>query len=522
MAAYLNIAKPDIAKQWHPTKNGDLKPDMVLTGSNKKVWWLCDEVCPEGCLHEWEAVIISRTRVNGSGCPYCSNKKLCLHTSIQTTDPHIAREWHPTKNGISPQDVGRGSAKKVWWLCSNKCAKGCIHEWKTAVEGRTKSGTGCPYCCKPAKKICEHSSITHTDPHIAREWHPTKNGDLLASHVSYFSDRKVWWLCPKVCAGGCVHEYECTIGNRHAGRGCPWCSRKQICEHGSILHTHPERAKFWHPTKNASIDIKTIAHGTHTEVWWLCPKKCPGGCPHEWKETVKNYIHNNNECSWCSIPSKKVCEHISVASLYPALMDEWHATKNEGINPKMLKPCTHTYINWICKKDPKHEWRAILSSRARKCMPTGCPLCVYKTEMKVYDFLINYYPSLIKEFRMDSCKLKFHLPFDFCIPELMVLIEVDGGQHFRQVRNWGDPQNAMKRDIFKMRKAKEAGYKVIRIVQEDVYDNDEEWLRDHILPEIVNPDRNDMFISLDGDLYNDHKALLESGVRIVLDNSEED
>ena len=30
---------PDLAKQWHPTKNGDLKPMDVTYGSKKKVWW---------------------------------------------------------------------------------------------------------------------------------------------------------------------------------------------------------------------------------------------------------------------------------------------------------------------------------------------------------------------------------------------------------------------------------------------------------------------------------------------------
>jgi hypothetical protein len=32
---------PELAKQWHPDKNGDLTPDDVLPGSNKKVWWRC-------------------------------------------------------------------------------------------------------------------------------------------------------------------------------------------------------------------------------------------------------------------------------------------------------------------------------------------------------------------------------------------------------------------------------------------------------------------------------------------------
>tara|TARA_B110000285_G_scaffold180449_1_gene203483 strand:+ start:85 stop:225 length:141 start_codon:yes stop_codon:yes gene_type:complete len=30
---------PELAEEWHPTKNGELTPFDVTKGSNKKVWW---------------------------------------------------------------------------------------------------------------------------------------------------------------------------------------------------------------------------------------------------------------------------------------------------------------------------------------------------------------------------------------------------------------------------------------------------------------------------------------------------
>lgn len=35
--------KPEIAKQWHHTKNGDLTPYDVTYNSGLKVWWKCSE-----------------------------------------------------------------------------------------------------------------------------------------------------------------------------------------------------------------------------------------------------------------------------------------------------------------------------------------------------------------------------------------------------------------------------------------------------------------------------------------------
>ena len=35
----LSTTHPELAEQWHPTKNDELTPDDVVAGSNKKAWW---------------------------------------------------------------------------------------------------------------------------------------------------------------------------------------------------------------------------------------------------------------------------------------------------------------------------------------------------------------------------------------------------------------------------------------------------------------------------------------------------
>ena len=59
---------PEIAKEWHPTKNGKLTPDLFKPRSDHKVWWLCSD-----CGFEYEATIGHRTY--GTGCPKCSVEK---------------------------------------------------------------------------------------------------------------------------------------------------------------------------------------------------------------------------------------------------------------------------------------------------------------------------------------------------------------------------------------------------------------------------------------------------------------
>jgi len=53
----------EVAKEWHFSKNGDLKPYDVAYKSNKKVWWECNKG------HEWLSTVAHRQ--NGRGCPYC-------------------------------------------------------------------------------------------------------------------------------------------------------------------------------------------------------------------------------------------------------------------------------------------------------------------------------------------------------------------------------------------------------------------------------------------------------------------
>ena len=129
---------PKIAAQWHPTKNGDLTPNQVVAGSNKKFSWKCDQ----GPDHEWDAAAVERTR-NGTGCPYCAGQKVSATNSLASLYPKIAAQWHPTKNGdLTPNQVVAGSHKKVWW----KCNQGPDHEWAAVQASRTAGGTGCPHC----------------------------------------------------------------------------------------------------------------------------------------------------------------------------------------------------------------------------------------------------------------------------------------------------------------------------------------------------------------------------------------
>lgn len=127
---------PRLAEEWHPTRNDNLKPTDVTFGSNKKIWWRC----LKDDNHIWLASVVSRSR--GAGCPYCAGRKASADNNLAQKFPEIARDWHPTKNGVrTPQEVTAKSNLKVWW----RCYEG--HEWQSSIKA-VSNGRDCPFCRK--------------------------------------------------------------------------------------------------------------------------------------------------------------------------------------------------------------------------------------------------------------------------------------------------------------------------------------------------------------------------------------
>ena len=195
---------PKLAKEWHSSKNGELTPHDVAPNSHSRVWWTCEKG------HEWQARVANRNR--GDGCPYCSGRYACKDNCLQTLNPALAKQWHPTKNKeLTSLDVTPGSDKKVWWLCQ----KG--HEWKANVYDRSKGG-GCPYCS--GRSVCNDNCLRTLNPKLAKQWHPNKNY-LTPRDVTQHSNKKIWWICNE------GHEWQTTVNNRSNGNGCPYCYRSK-------------------------------------------------------------------------------------------------------------------------------------------------------------------------------------------------------------------------------------------------------------------------------------------------------
>lgn len=339
--------EPEVAKEWHPTKNAPLMPDMVTMGSSKKVWWVC------GKGHEWQQVVSDRI-YNGHGCPYCAGKKAWPgFNDLASQEPEITKQWHSTKNGsLTPEMVTAGSQKMIWWVCDRG------HEWRATVKSRTE-GCGCPVCANRAI-IPEFNDLATTRPELAKQWHPTKNGTLTPQDVVAGTLRKVWWQCEK------GHEWQATVASRASGVGCPVCAGKVIILGENDLATvFPGIAAQWHPTQNGDLKPETLSPYSNRSVWWLCPKG------HDYRARVAARTSCGSGCPYCA--GKKIWPGFNdLASLEPEVAKQWHTTLNGTLTPEMVTPGSSKKVWWQCPDG--HVWKAVIHSRARgrKC---GCPVC---------------------------------------------------------------------------------------------------------------------------------------------------
>lgn len=384
-----------LVAEWHPDKNGALNPSKITQGSGKKVWWLGK------CGHEWDAQVNNRS--NGSSCPFCSNIKILVgFNDIAATNPKLAAEIHPSRNDADTQfKITDRSSKRIWWIGE------CSHEWLASPNDRSRFG--CPYCS--GNKVLEGFNDLETiHPAIAKQWHPTKNGNLIPSQFSKGSGKKVWWI------GKCGHEFFSSISEkiRSCDKGCPICyGREVLQDFNDLASLHPEIAKLWHPTKNNELSPKDIVAGGKRKVWWICKKK------HSWTASVQ-HVTRGSGCPYCA--GKKVLAGFNdLATLNPDLSQQWHPNLNGSLTPQQLTLRSHVLVWWICKKS--HEWQARVDDRFRN----NCPSCrannyISKAEHAIAQFLMQKGIAV----KQSERSLLRKMELDIYLPEHNMAIEFNG------------------------------------------------------------------------------------------------
>jgi very-short-patch-repair endonuclease len=374
-----------------------------------------------------------------SGCSTCSGRK-----KLNTEEFIIkAREIHGDVYDYSNVEY-TNSTTNVIIICK-------IHGEFEQVPSSHMVGSGCSICGHETRG---KSRLSNTEEFIikAREIHEDVYDYSKVEYTN--STTNVIIICK-------IHgPFEQQPSNHLINRGCVDCGRERTGKiNSSDRDTFITKAKELHGELYDYSNVNYVNSNTHVVI--TCKthgdfRQSPGG--HLMKKgcrtcgcerTGKHKLSNTEE-------------FIDKATKVHGDLYDYSNVEYVKSNENVIIICkTHGQFN----QKPNHHLNG-----------ANCPICKNKTEQKMYEALKPLYHSLITQFKQEWCKNITHLPFDFCIPEHKIIIELDGRQHFNQVSNWNSPEETFENDLFKEKCANENGYSVIRILQEDVFGDKYDWL----------------------------------------------
>jgi hypothetical protein len=255
------------------------------------------------------------------------------------------------------------------------------------------------------------------------------------------------------------------IAGNHVGKGqgCPACTREETRRR--MLSTFDEfihKARKIHGYKYDYSSVTYVAANKKVKI--ICPEK-GHGC---FKQTPNGHLRTQG-CPACGLnqaaasrttPAEKI---LRIERAHPSVRV---IGKIIGTQDKVDLFCE------VCKK----LWSAKPNnvSTAGGVARRGCPHCCWKRskgEKQIMSFLDSVGLAYKCEKTFATCRNKNPLMFDFYIPELRVLIEFHGKQHFKPVEFFGGKsgfRERKKHDHIKKQWAQKNNYELIEIKYDEV------------------------------------------------------
>ncbi len=409
---------------------------------------------------------------------------------------HEKAIYWSSKNNILPKDIYKSSHNKYIFDCP------CEHEFEISLS-KILNNQWCPYCANPSKKLCsneeckqcfEKSFASHEK---AKYW--SNKNKIKPREVFKGSENKYLFDCK------CGHEFQ-KILYSITGKRNQWC--QYCCKSSKILCNNEdckscfeksfashEKSQYW--SKKNELKPRKVFKSSNKKYLFDCK------CGHEFKTELHSIV-NEKWCAFCvnqKLCNDENCKNCFEKSFASHEKSKYWSDKNKLKPRDVFKSSGKKYF-FICNKNHIFDTSLNLISKGR-----WCSVCKNKTEEKLFGILKIEFPNIKHQFKANWCKNPItnkYLPFDFVLENHKIIIELDGAQHFRQVANWTSPEQQYERDSYKMECANNNDYSMIRIFQEDVYDDTFDWytsLKESIQSIIESKEIENHFISFN-DIYS--------------------
>ena len=245
-------------------------------------------------------------------------------------------------------------------------------------------------------------------------------------------------------------EFNQTPSNHLSNFNCQKCSNNYKSTTASFI----EKANKIHSNNYDYTQVEYV--NANTPVIIICKEHGP------FSQIPDFHINRKCKCPKCSVS----CKNNTIGFIEKATKihgDRYDYSKVDYLNNNIL-------VTIICNKHGDFSQQPYVH-----LLNHGCPNCINKTEFKFYTKMKELYPSIKRQFKVNWCKNKLCLPYDFVIEEHKVIVEIDGQQHFQQVSNWTSPEIQIERDKYKIECANKNDFSIVRLLQEDILKDNYDW-----------------------------------------------
>ena len=330
--------------------------------------------------------------------------------------------------------------------------------------------------CKRTRGVCGKEECENCRPRSCashermRECWSEKNKEKLWEITYGSSTKKYWFICKE-----CNHEFSSSPAVISSGHWCPYCGGQKLCNDDNCKYCFEKSCASREKMLNSwsiknKFSPREIAKSSGNKCLFNCDS-----CGHEFSSSPA-VISSGHWCPYCggqklcNDDNCKYCFEKSCAS--HEKMSKYWSRKNK-LTARECSKGSNVKFWFVCNKC-EHEFDSTPNDISRTDgKSTWCPFCVNKTEMKLGDFLREKL-DIKDQARFEWCGNKKYR-FDFHIKSMALIIELDGPQHFRQVSNWTPPEETQANDRIKEEKAMENGYHLLRLSQEDIFNDGYNW-----------------------------------------------
>lgn len=413
---------PNVAKELHPSLNGDISPYDIAPKTSKSFYWICSR----NSEHVWQTSVSNRTRL-GSQCPYCFNQTsknelrifaelraifsvvqhrnrsqgLELDVWIKSLGVGVEYDgsyWHsiaserdsvkkqhfrkrrvhlirvreqplpietkldlPLRGEVSKQTIDSILGLIVKIASPTKRHMAVISRYTAGSSFWDDDGY---QSLLAGRNTPPHERSLAAIPEVAKAWHSEKNDPLTPADVWAGSNDYAWFSCEI-----CETPFRAKINKRvSAAKYVGKCKRCVAMLKGSsrLKQARPKLFAQLAPGLNPGIDLNELRCRSNRVVWWRCPKNKK----HLWQASVSHRFEGT-KCPFCS--NKIIDSENSLLARRPQLARRWDKQKNGDLTPNQVAPSSGKTVWWTCPRNRQHSFEASICNMVRN--PSACPYC---------------------------------------------------------------------------------------------------------------------------------------------------